>query len=336
MKLGLKVSKNKRGQSNKLDENRSWMNRLRRSRLLAFLPFLLLASLIWILQTLQSEVIRPVYIPIGTKNISKSNGTLNKLPEYLEVQVRDKGIEHLRYSFSPLDTLELRLIQDHDKQEYVGILRRELSDELVNRLSGTATVVQSSFTELKIPTHKRVKKKVPIHLGNTPLTPMGYTIGKISLSPDSVVVYGEEQWLSSLNEIKTEYLGDSLRADGLAKILALKLPPSVYSDQESTSVKISLDELTERSYTLPIYIEHTPQGFTVLPLPSTADVVITIPRSYYNETADASLRLSADFSSLQDGSDVLKLRLSKKPKWVIQTRITPEVIQFIKESRKQD
>lgn len=32
MKLGLKVSKDKQGQKNKLDENSSWHKRLRRSR----------------------------------------------------------------------------------------------------------------------------------------------------------------------------------------------------------------------------------------------------------------------------------------------------------------
>lgn len=123
MKLGLKVSKDKQGQKNKLDENSSWHKRLRRSRLLAFVPFLILATLIWIVQTLQSDVIRPVYIPLGLREVSKSNGTKIKIPEFIEVQVKDKGIEHIRYELDTPDTIQLHLIQDHDGTEYIGILR---------------------------------------------------------------------------------------------------------------------------------------------------------------------------------------------------------------------
>ena len=336
MKLGLKVSKDKQGQKNKLDENSSWHKRLRRSRLLAFVPFLILATLIWIVQTLQSDVIRPVYIPLGLREVSKSNGTKIKIPEFIEVQVKDKGIEHIRYELDTPDTIQLHLIQEHDGTEYIGILRRELSEALTTRVSSTATVVQTSFSELKIATHKRIQKKLPIVLGNKPEVPMGYTIEKITLSPDSVLVYGEASRLAQLQEIRTEVIKDSLSSTGISRKLKLKLPYDTYSDFDNVQVKITLEELTERSYNLPIQIEHVPEGFTIIPLPSTADVTITLPRSRYNDVSEANLTLSADFRSLTSNKDVLRLRLSKKPQWIIQTRIMPETIQYIKEGKREE
>ena len=165
---------------------------------------------------------------------------------------------------------------------------------------------------------------------------MGYTIEKITLSPDSVLVYGEASRLAQLQEIRTEVIKDSLSSTGISRKLKLKLPYDTYSDFDNVQVKITLEELTERSYNLPIQIEHVPEGFTIIPLPSTADVTITLPRSRYNDVSEANLTLSADFRSLTSNKDVLRLRLSKKPQWVIQTRITPETIQYIKEGKREE
>lgn len=334
MKLGLKFSKNKHRQNQKLDENSSLLSKLRHSRLFSFLPFLLLACLIWILQTLQFNVVRPIYIPISTKHISKSQGIQGRVPDVLEIQVQDKGMEHIKYSLMNFDTIQLTSFTEQNGQQYIGILRKDLGEKLSVNLSRTATIKQQSFYELKIPVYQRGAKRVPLTLGGEVLTATGFTIGKLQLRPDSITIYGDTGVLRHIKHISTHSLGDTIIKQSFSKRIGLKLPAGIYSDTTSVKVDIQLEELTEQTYTLPIVVLNQPLEYNIIPMPSTAMVTLTIPRSKYAQITEDILKLVVDYKDSTEETEGLTLKLSQKPSWVIQSRITPDVIQVIKEPNK--
>lgn len=332
MKLGLKIAQSKGKKDMRGDNGGSqWYRWLRRSRLFAFLPFLALAFVIWIQQTLQYDVIRPIYIPIGTDSLSTSHGTNNKIPEYLEVQVQDKGIEHIRYSFNTPDTIQLRLFDEDNGSRYMGILRRELGEAISARLSGSAKVVQTSFSELKIPLYKRVGKKLPIKLEGKPLSASGYTISQIKFSPDSLMVYGDAGTIQHIQSISTSPWGDSIISKNIDRMVDLKLGGQLYSDVKQVRLQIKIEELTEQSYTLPIEVVNVPEGYSITTLPATATMLITMPRSHFNDIDPDALHLVVDYSKRTPNGE-LYVQLIDAPKWFVNVRISPELVQFTKKS----
>lgn len=332
MKLGLKIAQSKGKKDMRGDNGGSqWYRWLRRSRLFAFLPFLALAFVIWIQQTLQYDVIRPIYIPIGTDSLSMSHGTNNKIPEFLEVQVQDRGIEHIRYSFSTPDTIQLKIYEDANGSRYMGILRRELGEAISARLSTSAKVIQSSFSELKFPLYKRVGKKLPIRLEGKPLSASGYTISQIKFVPDSLMVFGDANTIQHIHSIATSSWSDSVISKSVDRMVDLKLGGQLYSDVKQVRLQIKLEELTEQSYTLPIEVVNVPEGYSITTLPSTATMLLTIPRSHFNDIDLDDLHLVVDYNKRTESGD-LPVELINAPQWVVKVRISPEAVQFTKKS----
>lgn len=333
MKLGLKIKQSKDGKGKTKGENdKSWRSWLKRSRLVKFLPFLLLAFVIWLQQTLQYEVVRPIYIPISTEQVGLELGTRKKLPTQLEVLVKDKGIEHLRYGWEGFAPLQLQTITEKNGSRYVGLLHSELDEAVKAMLSTTAEVVQMSLTEIKVAVYERVAKKLPIKLDGTLRTPNGYT-GAIKLIPDSVLVYAEPSVANDLSYIKTVTWQDSTIKQSKEYSIALNLDDKLYSEVKSIKVRVQLEELTEKSYVLPIEVVNAPEEYTIRPLPSTANVQLTIPRSRFNQIKEEELQLTAEYSPQLDKVGELQLKLKKRPSFVVSARISPEVVQFIKEKK---
>ncbi len=332
MKLGLKVLQSKKGKKQLGGENESsWRSRLRRSRLVKFLPFLLLAFVVWIQQSLQYEVTRPIYIPIGQDSVDVSLGVQGRIPDYLIVQVRDKGIEHIRYSLEDIDTVQIRLLGERSKQLYVGLTQREVSEAISSRLSSSASIVQINYPELKIPVYRRIGKRLPVVLEGKPITANGYTIGELRLSPDSIMVYGDANILNGLSSIKTISWQDTLITQDIDREVALSIDKRLYSEVGQVRLSIKLAELTQQTFILPIEVLNQPAGYRVTPLPGQANVLVTLPRARFNELNEDMLRLTVDFSQVKAGSEEMSVVLSARPDWVVSYRVSPDIVQFVKE-----
>lgn len=331
MKLGLKISTRNKGKANTQGENeRGWRSRLKHSRLVKFLPFLLLALLIWVQQTLQNSFTRSVYIPLATDSISSSLGVAGRMPEHLRVEVKDKGFEHLAYSFEGFAPLQLHELENSAAGLYIGMGEKELTMVLKSQLSETAQILSIYPRELKIAVHQRVSKRVPITLEGRPKTPSGYMISSVRFRPDSLTIYGEQELIARTQSISTLPWQDSLVRSNIDRMVSLQLPKGLHSDQRQVNLSIQLEELTEQSYTLPIEIAHEPEGSKVIPLPSTATVLLTLPRSRFNTSLEDSIQVIADYSKRDAERGEMPVRIGRKPAWVIKAKLSPDLIQYIK------
>lgn len=335
MKLGLKVSRSKDGTNQvRGGADSKWYNRLRHSRLVKFLPFLLIAFVIWIQQSLQSKVTRPLYIPIGSDSVSVSMGLHGRIPEYIVVQVRDKGWEHIRYSLEKFDTIQIRLINEKQGLNYVGLLHRELNDAIVSQLSSSATIIQTSVSEIKVPVYQRVSKRLAVEYGGKTLTPNGFTIGELRFLPDSVTIYGEAQLLNNLTSIKTVALPDSVISKNIKQEIDLDLGRGLYCDIRKVQLSVKLEELTQQSFVLPIEIVNAPEGYQVTSLPGSATLLVTFPRKYFNDLTEDKLKLTADYNKRNNDTGEIAVRLSTSPTWVVSARLSPDIVQYIIEEKQ--
>lgn len=334
MKLGLKVSRSKGGTNQMRGAyDGKWYYYLRHSRLVKFLPFLLIAFVIWIQQSLQSKVTRPLYIPVGSDSISVGLGLQGRIPEYIVVQVRDKGWEHIRYSLGKFDTIQVRLIHEKHGLNYVGLLHRELNDAIVAQLSTGATIVQTNISEIKVPVYQRGSRRLPVEIGGKPQVVNGFTIGELRFSPDSVTIYGEEHLLRKLTSIKTRSWQDSLLSKNVHQEVALELSDGLYSDIRRVQLDIKLEELTQQSFVLPIEVVNAPAGYQVVPLPGTVTLLVTFPRKYFNDLTEDKLKITADYHKRNSEAGEMNVRLSASPSWVVSARTSPDIVQYVIEAQ---
>lgn len=335
MKLRLKVADPKRKKASSAEGRRS-LRWIRRSGLMTFLVFLALSFGFWFLQSMQNDVVRRIHIPLAISSLNASQGTSDSIPEYIELEVQDKGIEHIRYAFNGLDSIKLSAYGNGN--EYIGITAKALSEAINARLSPTAKVLQQSFHQVRIGLYRRVSKRVPVSLAG-PIRPAGgFTVSQLVYSPDSITIYGERRALDSIRGVRLEEVAEEGLRQPLSKRLALVLPRGVYSDQQYVSVDIHIEELTEQTFTIPINILNPPSRHKLILLPSTATVHLTLPRSRFSELTEADVEVSVDYSEApvsgdsSSSSHQLQLRLTKAPVWVVGSRIQPESVQYVLEA----
>lgn len=307
----------------------------RSSQTLTFVFFVGLAFFFWVLQRMQGDLVRTLSIRVLTDSLSVGNQTADSLPQILEVDVQDKGFEHLRYTFGDFEPIQLRLYRGAHGGSYIGIDKKELTAELSDRLSSSAVIVRQSFSELSYRIMPRSSKSIPVHLSAIPNAGMGYTTASTRFTPDSIVVYGNRQQLDTISAIYLPNDYDGL-VESRSAYIQLNLPGGVHSDTKQIRLDIEVEQLTEQSFTLPIVIHNVPEGYKLIPLPSTATVLLTIPRSKYSELNDADIELTAQYTPAEDwereqgtSSRTLEVQLTKAPSWVKRYSIKPERIQFV-------
>ncbi len=340
MKLKLKlIDSKKRKSTNPTGQSQRRKSILRSSGLRTFLVFLILSFAFWLLQSMQRDVVRRIHIPISYDTLSVHQSLTDRIPDYLELEIRDKGIEHVRYALSEPDTIRLKLFKEH-KRDYIGISAKALTEAINGRLSSSAQIQQQSFREIRIALQTRASKRVPLRLAQTIRPASGFVVLETRLTPDSLTIYGEYNAIDTISFIPLTPLDLERPRQSVSATATPVLPQSVYAKTMPVQIDMTIEELTEQSFTLPLTILGAPSGYRLSPLPSSATVTLTLPRSYYSQLISTDIELAVDYQDVQatnlspsssTTTSQLLVRLIRAPKWIVSYSIQPEVVQYVLE-----
>ena len=310
--------------------------------IITFSIFVFLSATFWLVQSFQRRFTYTLRIPVTYDSIPPEVGLESKLPEFIEVTLEDEGARLLEYSTRGVEPLEIRLQRDQQLIAGFNVSASTLTSEVRQRLSATARITTISPSLIQVSAYRRLRKVVPIKLGSLPKIETGYAAGSIELSPAEIAIFGSREALADITAIGTQPLEEEKLTSTTTTKVRLSLPEGVYASTNIVQVHIPIEQLTEHSFTLPIEVTGLPDGFTLQPLPSTATVLITLPRSRYRELHAEDLGLSIAYPSFIVGSEDqsagpprhLPVELTRKPDWIQHYRITPDKVQYVIEEKK--
>lgn len=308
---------------------------------LTFLVFVLLSATFWFVQSLQRRFTYTLRIPVTYDSIPPEVGLQSKLPEFIEVILEDEGGRLLEYSIRGIPPIRLHLQRDQQLIAGFSISSGALSAEVRGRLSSSARIISVTPTTINATAYRRQRKVLPITLGSLPQIATGYAVGEVELTPAEVTVFASGLTLDTLTSLRTEpFEEENLTATTTTKV-RIHLPEGVYASTTMVQVHIPVEQLTEQSFTLPVEVTGLPEGFILQPLPSSATIQLTLPRSRYKEIKPEDLTLAVAYPALVSGEDAksdvprqLPIQLIKKPDWLKNYRITPDHVQYVIEERK--
>lgn len=303
-----------------------------RSSLLTFLFFLGLSFAFWFIQSMQGDFTRKVYIPVTYDSIPSSLVGSAELPRFIVVQVQDKGVEQFKYSFYGFTPIHISRVQTLSA-DALALGRKELLEQVTSRLSTSAQVGSVTPHEVQVVLHRRASKVVPVALKAPVQVAAGYVAYPPSFTPDSVRIYGTEDVLARINKVYTRELKETGLKETITSKLSLTLPQGVASEINQVQVHIGVEAYVEHQFTLPISVQGNRTGYRLLPLPSTATIKLTIPRSRYADLVDVDFALGVDFpeQSRAATSKMLPIKLIKSPDWIKNYSIEPAEVQYVLE-----
>lgn len=262
--------------------------------------------------------------------------TWNYLPvNSLDVLLRGEGWDLIKSTLNK-KSLEIDIELSIDTSQTItestlqDILRKNLQDNNIQIMNINPSRITLGLT----PTYQ---KKVPIELvSDISFYPDHDFSKEISVEPDSVVLFGPQELLDSIQFWSTENLELSNLKQPVSKTLKLISPQNelIKLSTYSVLIEIEVEEFTEKVIELPIQLV-SKTGKTIndyQALPESARVYAIIPLSMYELPSTDEFKLVAeiDESKMRTTNNKVSLKLALYPGYVKTFKIHPNTVDVYK------
>lgn len=300
-----------------------------------YILFLLISTMFWFLQSLNNKEVVNISLPLEYANIPKDMIFAKLPPQYVDVQLRDKGMNLLNYSLRRNNPIKIDMSNFPSKKGKVVISRDKLLATISDELKSSTELVNLYSDSLVLVYANKEGVKVPVKL-NSNITISHNCIQKedIELSPSEVTIYADSSIMMSISEVETELLVLNNLAETKSVNVKLKDIYGVKIEPEEVIVKVPIENLIPKTLSLPIVHKNFPENVSVITFPANAEVKVMVPMSKYNETDNSKFRLDIDYKHYKYNMQKLPLILSKYPDYVEQLSIAPDSVEYIIEKKE--
>lgn len=297
--------------------------------ILLYLSFVVISALFWSFLTFNGDIQLDVKVPV---EISKPSNVhlLSKVPDTLTVTVRDRGYRFFSYLFNQTPKLTLRLTDYSDGNTSFKIDQSHLKRALAAVLNKRATIVNVLPETININFTDLPGKRVPVRTDIIVEPREDYTqYGAWIQSQDSVIVFGDAQTLSEINEVFTYHvkavdLTDTLRR----KVLIAPINGAVV-EPRSIDIMVPIERLKSQSRLVTIAVRNAPRGVKMLLFPSDVEVKYMSPVSRIND--DAGITAVVDYNSVdfKSSSNKVKVIIGEAPAAYQDVKFSHDSVEFI-------
>lgn len=303
-----------------------------------FLFFVFLSACLWYLQSLQQEYEIEIEIPIKYKNIPADMILTENNPKTVIAKVRDKGTVLLNYSwlrtFSPIE-VNMKDAKP-DNNQITTISRRVIESNISKQLISTTSLVSFEPQTIQVDYTELQSKELPVQLDITLTMKPGFQLtDSIKSVPEKIVVHASNAILDSLFAVKTVH--KEIKDAGKTQEITIRLKEIEGARMEPNEVTIiiPIEEFTEKRFILPVICTDVPDDYTLRIFQSAIEVICNIPMSRFKDLSEDEFEIQIPFREFEENQSAgeLMIRLTKKPEWISEPILNPNLIEFIIEQK---
>ena len=323
-----------------------------RQKHLAFLFFVLLASVAWFLRALSDEYIATIEYPVKYINLPPNRILSQPPPQKLTLQVQSDGYTILSSRFKykrPLsynvnafalyslsaDSTSVYTLTWYAKERLSAELN--LSNKNIQILDIDPDTLIFNFTRVK---RKKVPVKVRLKYSPELFSKQYMLNGNPGSQPDSVEVTGPSYIIDTLRQVYTEEAVFKNLNDTAIKKIPLKKINKLTCPLKKVKVIIPIDEFTESDYTVPIETIHVPDSITIKTFPKTVRIKYIVTLTQFNKIKPDMFRAYIDLNSvdLKSTSEATKLyiQMDSVPSYIHNLSMSPRSVEFLIEKKNAE
>ncbi|MCF8336143.1 MAG: YbbR-like domain-containing protein [Bacteroidales bacterium] len=309
-----------------------------------FLIFLIITTIFWFLNELESKYVTRINYPIQYNQFPEDKIVVGELPSYLELKVRGEGFKLLEYKFARnLKPIMLRadsydLITHGDTSSLMYYIpTSSIRPEFTRQLSSDMEILEIAPDTLFFEFTERTSKKIPVAAN------IEYSFGKqmmlqgeVGIEPDSIQISGPQSVLDTINSVKTKYQEFSDLTSTIATTLSLsKIHKQVEYSTRKVKLRIPVEQYTEGSLKKEITVRNSPDSVIVRTFPSAVNITYLVGLSNYEEVIPELFKVYVDYEDVMKNREQLKVVVEKAPDYLRSYSYTPQKVDYIIE-RKND
>lgn len=308
-------------------------------RLLGIAVWVLLATVLWFMQTLSRGTNTIVYVPIVYEEMPGEIGLEGEQLTTLDVSVSAKGSQLLFRWMKGVPPISLSMPQRVSQGGRILFSSAVLTQKVREILGNSIQIRDIYPNQISLRAFPLQRKEVPVINHVSASAKDGYMVLPLTMTPTTVELYGSREALEGISEVHTkELLYKNLSQDKVMQV-PIEEPPHVYSSPDSVQLQISVVELTERRIELPVEALNTPPGFVAKLLPARISLTLTMPITDYNKPIGDKVSVVVDLQQLSEAvqrgekrPEMLPVRVEGLPDWVVRAATSPKAVQYILET----
>jgi len=311
-----------------------------RRKVFALVLCLLLSVFLWLLNDLNTLQTSNVQIPVKFTGLPYDMVTTNTLPSHMEATVEATGFNLLwRHLVKEHKVVEIPLRLESGmvsaNKTYLFNINYYL-DDITDALGSHLKIKRIFPDTFSIQFDKKFSKKVPVELLSDFNFEKEFNIsGKVLLNPDSVLVYGTQNNVASINKITTEKVSLNQLKSTYTGIAKLNYINGITYNIPEVKVKVPVEQFTEKEMSLPIVSSNVPPHYELNTIPNIATIKVLVPISDYGKISAADFKLNAAFPVNISTVGKIILTVTTKPEFVQVVSIEPESVEYkIKQNTK--
>jgi len=288
-----------------------FLKTIKNRNILIFLIFFAIASFLWFLNAINKEYTTEFEIPFNFKNLPENIDLTAESENDLTISVQGHGYNLLR---EEIERIKIPVIFDFEtknnpivfhkltndiKLSYV--LTVDLSPFISKRFGNNIKVVGIKPDTLFFNSGKTYSKKVPIIPNIKFEIDNNYILnGNVSLTPDSLTVYGPKEIIDTIQNVYTEKKDIGIIDDNsIGEIKVLYLKHLSYS-KAKVLINVPVEKYTEASQEIDIRAKNFPDSLNAVIMPAKVIVSYKVPLSIYDDITIEDFTAVADYTKNQN------------------------------------
>lgn len=254
-------------------------------------------------------------------------------PDFIQLRVKASGISIISFHLVNYNSLvldyDIANSQPINNGKNLFWIMNAKRKELADVLGVSIEIMNVTPERVIVPFANKIKKQVPVVLNAEINLKQGFWLfNETKINPSSVIIYGEQDLLDSINSVTTDLLNlNDIDKDQLHEI-ALILPNGLQCKVKTVSAEISVESFIEEIVTQEVEIRNLDKGYSMKLFPRDIDVTLRLPKDKYQLLETNFLRLYIDASRLAEQSTIL-VNYDNLPERVRVERIYPNRLEFL-------
>jgi len=308
----------------------SIFKKFKQSNFKAFLFFLCMSFVVWILVQFAKPYKQTLDFDIRYTNIPKDKLVENN-DNSLKVTIETTGFRLISYTFfKPYIDINLSNLEIASNEFIFDI--NENKEFIAKELKISEDVISLKKESINIPFSQKTVKILPVNIAHNIKYAVGFSnVSDFKTNPDSIKVSGPKSVLDTLEVINTE----EVKYDNVNNSITgeVTVNQAKYKDVTFYETKISYEievaKFTEGRVKVPIEIINVPNNVSVSIFPKEVYVVYQASLENFNFISSEDFRVVKDFKELKSESDYFIPKLYKTSQLSTESRVLDTKVEFI-------
>lgn len=306
-----------------------------KNKLLIYLFFLVISSVFWLLTSLNKDYSVQLEFPVRYYNFPPEKVVVSEMPRTLNLRISGHGFTILKHKFytrlNPLrvDVGGSSVTPVDSSGQLFFVLTRRFRDKLSSQIGEDLQVIGIQPDTISFILDDIVSKKIKI----SPSLKLSFRKqfmqkGSAKSIPDSILVFGPRVIMDTIKNIYTETVEKDKVNDTIWKQADLLPIRTLQYSVDKVDIVVPVEKFTEKKLTIPIEAVNLPSNLILKTFPGNVSLSTMVSVSDYNKLGPEQFRAIVNYNETSTQSK-LKVSLLRYPDYIINTKFTPKMVEFI-------